>query len=85
MIDNMTVDELRQISRKLAIYADIYTGDKEARRMSRRCWDVAALLEAAQLKTIDWADAAKCAKRAADQVAEDARIDSGELRKPVNI
>jgi hypothetical protein len=44
---DMTADELRHISRKLATYADIYTGDKEARRMSRRCWDVAALLDAA--------------------------------------
>jgi hypothetical protein len=46
-ITDMTADELRHISRKLTTFADIYTGDKEARRMARRCWEVAALLDAA--------------------------------------
>ena len=43
----ITADELRHISRKLSTYVDIYTGDKEARQMSRRCWEVAALLDTA--------------------------------------
>lgn len=50
-IPDMTADELRHISRKLSTYADIYTGDKEARRMSRRCWEIAALLDAANAAT----------------------------------
>jgi hypothetical protein len=41
----MSADELRHISRKLTTYADIYTGDKEARRMADRCLEVAALLD----------------------------------------
>lgn len=44
---DVTADELRRISRKLCTYADIYTGDKEARQMSRRCREVAAVLDKA--------------------------------------
>jgi len=51
-IADMTSEELRHISRKLTTYADIYIGDKEARQMARRCWDVAALLDAAH----EWRD-----------------------------
>lgn len=47
-IEDMSVDELRSISLKLSTYAGVYAGDKEARRMSRRCWEVADLLAAAQ-------------------------------------
>ncbi len=52
VVADMTADELRHISRKLTTYADIYTGDKEARQMARRCHEVAGLLDAAN-KLVD--------------------------------
>jgi hypothetical protein len=51
MIEDMTAEELRQIARKLTTYADIYTGDKEARRMAERCLEIANLLDAANDKS----------------------------------
>jgi hypothetical protein len=64
MTEDMTAEELRQIARKLTTYADIYTGDKEARRMAERCSEAAAhhvgavatLAEAHALmqETADW-------------------------------
>jgi replication-associated recombination protein RarA len=45
---DMTADELRAISRKLLTYAyaDIRAADEEAEKMARRCWEIAALLDA---------------------------------------
>jgi hypothetical protein len=63
---DMTSEELRHIARKLTTYADIYTGDKEARCMAKRCWDVAALLDAAH----EWRKAAALVPKAGDGVPE---------------
>jgi hypothetical protein len=48
-IIDTTADELRAISRKLSIYADRDIDvDMEAHKMSRRCWEIATLLDAIQ-------------------------------------
>lgn len=53
MIMDMTSDELRHIARKLTTYANIYTGDKEARQMAARCVEIADLLDAATARMRD--------------------------------
>lgn len=61
-IDDMTAEEMRHIARKLTTYADIYTGDKEARSMARRCADVADVLDAASRQG-GWAEAIEAAAK----------------------
>jgi hypothetical protein len=52
---DMTADELRAIARKLLTYAyaDIRAADVEAEKMAKRCWEIAALLDANCLRLVD--------------------------------
>jgi replication-associated recombination protein RarA len=51
---DMTADELRAIARKLLTYAyvDIRAADEEAEKMAKRCWEIAALLDAANARKL---------------------------------
>lgn len=62
-IRDMTAEELRHIARKLRTYVAIYTGDKEARRMAKRCDEIADLLDAVTAKSEnDRSARERCAK-----------------------
>jgi hypothetical protein len=47
MIPEMTAVELREILRKLSIYADLRPNERDARSLAIRCGQIAALVETA--------------------------------------